>query len=359
MKNRSEFPSCRTAAVISALSILTIVAAAKAQGDQATLVQQAYDSSKDAKTLDEFNAALVACKTASDAELTDAQHKYVDQLAAWVHNKRGEYYANQAVKLSDDGKTEQATEMDAKALAEFEVAVEKDSNKWQAVHNRGVSYAAAGRFAEALKDFDRVVQLRIGFTKGWFNRGEANYSLGRYDDAISDYTTLLRLNPNDSAAYVSRGHAYFQMREFDQALSDYSMAVSLQPNDALLRANRADAYQSLRMWQQAADDYRLAVDMDNQLGRAYQGAAWLMSTCPDARFRNSEMALEAAQSAITNDGEGDYRYLDTMAAAQASAGQFEQAQETLTKAIKKAPESEQERLKSRLDLYKEGKPYRQ
>jgi len=359
MKKRFQFLRCRTAALICAMFIPAIVTTAHAQNNHAALVQQAYDTSKDAKTLDEYNAALAAHKTASDGDLSEAQRQYVDQLAAWIHNKRGEYYANEAVKLIDGGKPDQAAKMEAKALADFELAVEKDDNKWQAFHNRGVSYAAAGRFEEALKDFDRVTQLRIGFTKGWFNRAEANFSLGRYEDAINDYTTLLRLSPNDSDAYVSRGHAYFQLRQFDQALPNYSMAVSLQPNDALLRTIRADAYQSLRMWQQAADDYRIAVDMDNQLGRAYQGAAWLLSTCPDDRFRNPEMALDAAQSAIANDGDGDSRYLDTLAAAQANAGQFEQAVETLGKAIEKAPESEQARLKSRLDLYKEGKPYRQ
>ena len=88
------------------------------------------------------------------------------------------------------------------------------------------------------------------------------------------------------------------------------------------------------------------------------GLAWIMATCPDEQFRDDMLALKLAQQAIDADGEDDWRYLDTLAAAQASAGQFDQAQETIKKALAKSPQDQTEALAARLNLYTEEKPYR-
>jgi tetratricopeptide (TPR) repeat protein len=88
-------------------------------------------------------------------------------------------------------------------------------------------------------------------------------------------------------------------------------------------------------------------------------AAWLMATCPDERFRDNDRAVAAAKKAIELDGGEDYRYLDTLAAAHASAGKFDDAKSIMEEVIKIAPDEAKERLKKRLAIYEEGKPYRE
>ncbi len=58
-----------------------------------------------------------------------------------------------------------------------------------------------------------------------------------------------------------------------------------------------------------------------------------MATCPDEVFRNPDEALSAAEKAIELDGENDYRYLETLAAAEANAGHFDDAVDTQTGAV--------------------------
>ncbi len=84
-----------------------------------------------------------------------------------------------------------------------------------------------------------------------------------------------------------------------------------------------------------------------------------MATCPDARYRAPELAVQAAKKAIQLDGSSDYAYLDTLAAAQAALGQFAEARETLARAIQAAPDKEVEDLKRRLALYEKEQPYRE
>ncbi len=83
-----------------------------------------------------------------------------------------------------------------------------------------------------------------------------------------------------------------------------------------------------------------------------------MATCPDKRFRKADLAIRAARKAIELDGESP-RYLDTLAAAQASAGKFELARATLRKALERAPADSATALKQRLALYESQRPYRE
>jgi predicted O-linked N-acetylglucosamine transferase (SPINDLY family) len=81
-----------------------------------------------------------------------------------------------------------------------------------------------------------------------------------------------------------------------------------------------------------------------------------MSTCPDAKYRNPALAVRAAKKAIQLGGK-DCRGLDTLAAALASAGQFETASQTGRDAVAAAPADAHEMLQHRLSLYQSHQPY--
>ena len=83
-----------------------------------------------------------------------------------------------------------------------------------------------------------------------------------------------------------------------------------------------------------------------------------MATCPDARFRDAARAVRAAERSIELDGGEDYLYLDTLAAAFASAGRFDEAKSTLATALAMAPEPKRPPMVKRLELYQQGNPYR-
>ena len=73
----------------------------------------------------------------------------------------------------------------------------------------------------------------------------------------------------------------------------------------------------------AAHDYEQALAINPKYADAYRGSAWLLATCPDGEVRNPGVALERAQRAVELDRKNDATTFDTLAAAQASVGDFQ------------------------------------
>jgi tetratricopeptide (TPR) repeat protein len=330
-----------------------------AQDEAKQLIAQAYQKTKSAESLDDFAAVIDLCQQAQAYDLSAANDKYVRQLQAWALNRRGQAFVDQAARLLEEGDAKRAAQFDGKALADFEAAVKHDPTRWKAFHNRGVSYALAGKYKEAIADFSTVIEQKPDYENAWFNRGEIQYELGQFEAAITDYSQALEIEPGDFGAITGRGHAHYQLRQFTAALDDYAAAIELAPDTAAAYSNRGDTYCSLQEWEKAAADYRQAIELDPDSARGYQGAAWLMATCPEERFRNVKLGLQAATKAVELTGEQDYEILDTLAAAYASAGRFEDAVNSMSKAIKLAPPAASAVLAQRLELYNTETPYRE
>lgn len=318
----------------------------------------AFAKTKTAGSMRDYTEVIEICQRGLQAGVDKNTADYAAKLMAWAHNRRGETMLR---SVSPKATPEELAKVDQQSLAEFEAAINLDAACWRAYHNRGVSLAQMRDFDGALKDFDKAIELNPGHADAWFNRGELKFGQRRYDDAIADYNQALRLNPNDAAAYSSRGHAKWGAQQHPSAVEDYDRAIRLNPKNALAYTHRGLAYTEQGLYDRAAVDYRKAMELDPNLGAALQGAAWLMATCPDERFRDTKKAVEAASKALQVDGWNDYRYIDTLAAAYASAGRFDDAQSTMKEAIKHAPQENADilrELSERMALYEQGKAYR-
>jgi tetratricopeptide (TPR) repeat protein len=310
----------------------------------AQLLQEAYKLSEQAETIDQYSQVIDLCEAGSDASLSAKLAEYAHQLLSWSYNRRGELLAQQ-------GESE-------RAFADFAAAVELNPQRWQAWHNRGVSHALAGDYQSAIDDLTQSLKLQPKYANAYFNRAELLYELGQFERAISDYDQALQLNPNDAAALNSRGHAHYRFGDLSSAVADYDRAIEIEPGDAAAHVNRGDAFILMGRFARAANDFNRAIQLDPDSARAHQSAAWLKATCPDSRFRNESSALELAERARQLVGEDDYHYLDTLAAAHANAGRFEEAVKVQRQVVTLAPPDDADRFEERLTLYQSGTPYR-
>jgi tetratricopeptide (TPR) repeat protein len=308
-----------------------------------TLLNRAYELSKKIETPEEATRMIELCEAALLKKPPEQFVEYARQLTSWAYNRRGELLADQG--LNDE------------SLSDFERAIVFDPKRWKAFHNRAISLAMLGRYDMALLDFDQAIQLKPNYANAYYNRGELHYERGNYQKAIDDYNSAIRYAPRDSEAYNSRGHAYYKTGNLTRAIADYDRAIQFDAENAAAYVNRGDAYTDTGEYARAAADYRNAIRLAPALGRAYQSSAWLMATAPDERIRHPQFALEAAQRAIQLDGE-NYRYLDTLAAAYANAGDFENARAAETKAIELAPADTAQAYRARLALYEAERPFR-
>ncbi len=286
-------------------------------------LNEAYTRSKVASSESDYTTIIALCERGKRG-VAKRYQDYAEQLMGWAYNRRGEARA----KVGDE----------IQALTDFETAV-RLSGAWRAIHNRGVSYAAAGRMEEALADFQRTIELNPRYPNAYYNRGELLYRQQNYPGAIEDYSMALELGKPDATTYNNRGHAFYRIQRFGDALRDYGEAIKLDPTNPDPLINRGDTNSDLGQYGEAAADYRAAVQIAPELGRAFQAAAWLMATCPDSHYRDEKLAVDAANRAIELDGP-TFRNLTTLAAAQASAGQFDAAKSTQEQAIAVAPQEQ-------------------
>lgn len=349
-KTAQGAPAVRTAAVDSEYvqPVVHHLPAAKATVAEtadagAELLVEAHELSQHAEAPEDYDELIALCQSAKRVGVAGEQLEYANTLIAWALNRRGQ-------SRSDQGDQSQAD-------ADFEQALEFDPDNWRALHNRGVSFAQAGKFAEALDDFNRVVELNPLYAKAFANRATLFTQSGDLEVALADYQRASRLDPKLFVAQVGLGRTCHLLGRLEEALDAFNKALELKPDSPDVVCSRGDLWSDMGSYGEALADYAAAIDLDPEFAHAYRNGAWLLATCPDARYRDGVNAVQGAERALEF-GYGELHVaLDTLAAAQASNGQFEEAVDTVEKALKVAPYDARAAYRARLRLYLAGQPF--
>jgi serine/threonine-protein kinase len=93
----------------------------------------------------------------------------------------------------------------------------------------------------------------------------------------------------------------------------------------------------------------------------FNSLAWLQATCPDKHARNGAAAVQAATKACELTQWKNESYIDTLAAAYAESGDFDQAIKFQKQSLEMTSASDTDRkgMEERLHLYQQRKPYRE
>jgi tetratricopeptide (TPR) repeat protein len=304
---------------------------------------QAQQSAGEANSMQDLAAVIQLCDRGVQAHPSAKLAMSLRRLAAWAHNRRGELEA-------EEGKNNES-------LSDFQVAISLDPNCSLAIHNRAVTLAQQNQFPAALRDFNRVIELNPGLAVAYRNRAELLAALGKIDEAVADYNRAIDGLPNDAQLYRDRAYAYARTGELRKAAADLDRAIEKSPNDPDAYTQRGNLAAENGKYAQALADFHHAIDVNPKWSDAHRSLAWLDATCPNSQFRNPKQALEAAQEAANLSIGDNYVILDTLAAAHASAGQFDDAIAAQRKAIACAPPDEVSAMKERLTLYQGGHPF--
>jgi Flp pilus assembly protein TadD len=246
----------------------------------------------------------------------------------------------------------------AKAIADYNKAIELDAQDGPAYNGRGYAYRHLGEPDKALADFNKALQLDTKDSWAHNNRGILFFEKGEYDKAIADYDQALRLNPKHTWSYQNRGNAWAAKGDLAKAIADYNEAVRLDPRDANIYSNRGLAYQDQAAYAEALADFEHAVKLEPGRAAAQNHLGWLLATCPDAKYRDGKKALAAASRACELTAFKSPAMLNTLAAACAETEDLDAAVRWQARAVELAPKNLQADYRKRLDLYRSGKPYR-
>jgi tetratricopeptide (TPR) repeat protein len=209
--------------------------------------------------------------------------------------------------------------------------------------------------------FDHRVQGNPSDTWALLMRGNAWHGKGEPDNAIKDFSECIRLDPAAAVAFNNRGNAWLRKKEYDKAINDYNDAICLDPKYVLAFHNRGLTWSRRKEYDKAINDYLEAIRVDPQYVLAYNELAWVWATCPKEECRSGVKAVEYARKACELTAWKDPMYLDTLAAAYAENGQFDDAAQWQASALKSPQfvKRSGDQARQRLALYHEGKPYRE
>ena len=170
-------------------------------------------------------------------------------------------------------------------------------------------------------------------------------------------------------SYLSLGIAFNNLKKYNKAVEAFAAAEKINPKevDPILFAGKAMA--RMKKYDQASKTVERAVGncVDNHADRRFgvlNYLTWMLATCSDPEVRDGDKAVKYAEEMVALLDENNHYWgnLNTIAAAYAEAGQFENAIKHLQSAIQaaeKADNGKLEDLKKKLKLYQDGKPFHQ
>jgi len=258
--------------------------------------------------------------------------------------------------LAGLGRTEEA-------IAHYREALRLKPDYALAHNNLAASLAALGRIAEAIEHYHEALRLQSDDAATHNNLANALAGLGRTNEALAQYREALRLKPDLADAHHNLGVLLAGLGRTDEAIERYREALRLEPDFAHAQYNLAAALARTGRTQEAIAQYNRFLARTSDSFQAFRELAWLLATHEPAQGGDPSRAVQLAQRARALAGRENAECLDTSAAAYAAVGRFEDAVSAAERALQLAESNGQMALakdiRSRLELYRAGRPYRE
>jgi tetratricopeptide (TPR) repeat protein len=189
-----------------------------------------------------------------------------------------------------------------------------------------------------------------------------SYPAGQPDgvgERLRWYQAAVAAHPRNAIAHSNLGVAVRNKGDLDGAVAQFHEALRRDPTNVKTYAHLSVALRAKGDLDGAIASLQEALTHDALYAYAHNGLGWLLAVGPD-RVRDGKKAVEHATRACEVTAWKNPSYLNTLAAAYAESGDFDQALEYQNKALA-FPAYEGRfgaEARQRLELYAQKKPYR-
>ena len=306
-------------------------------------------------------AAVAALALGGCLAVTCSQINYWrDSRALYEHALKvtsGNYMAhdNLGNVLMDEGR------LDA-AVKQFQEVIRLTPAIGKPYNDLGKAYALQGKMDDAMNMFSNAVALNPGLAQARWNLGNAYLLKGEAAEGLAEMKKAVWLSPEDIEAYRRFANTLIKLGKAAEAQPYCEVVVKAEPEDAHARYTLGSAYLANKRLQQAAANFKEALRLAPDTPECMNALAWIYATSPQAELRNGPEAVRLAEGACKITQRQRVAILDTLAAAYAETGRFDEAVKTTEElgalAVAAHDTNTVDTARQRLELYKAGKPYR-
>jgi choline-sulfatase len=249
------------------------------------------------------------------------------------------------------------------ALGLLEPAVRRSPESFVVVEALGKAYGIAEMYDFAQLTFQQALALWPQSAATWRFLAQVMQQRGALPQALRACDEALKLDPNSPEAAKLRPELERAAKQQQAKIAKLRQQVQTQPGaveSVLTLSEQLSASgrpaEAIRVLQDALSKTPDNANLANAL-------AWIRATTPEEKLRDSREALNWARVACQGDNASNPAHLDTLAAALAASGAFDEAIQTAEHAMKLATDAGNKRraslLSRRLTLYQTQRPYRE
>jgi protein O-mannosyl-transferase len=258
--------------------------------------------------------------------------------------------------MSRAGKTDQA-------ITHYRRAQSLNPNSVEAHYNLGLLLESKGLHDQAISEYEATLRLDPMHTSAHNNLAIALAAQGRIDQAVAHYRHAIRLSPVHVGARYNLAATLAMQGKLDDAITEYREVLRVAPRDAMAHKNLGVALHRRGRTADALDHFREAAAIRPDWPEPMNDIAWILATDRNPVGRNGGEALRLAQRVCELTHGAHPAALDTLAAAYAELGRFDQAAGIAQKGIDLATLSGNlelvRQMKDRLRRYQSSQPYRE
>jgi len=253
------------------------------------------------------------------------------------------------------------------ALGHLQEAVQVRPDFTSAHYRLGVLYSKMNRLDEAEDEYLAALRYGPPTREACFELGLVWEHQGKRRQACTAYRDALRIDPDYAYAHNNLANLLAEDGKLDEAIRHYRQAVAADPrleaahrNLAVLLRRAGDiqgAIQHLRSaaeleptrantwldlgetlmsagrYGEAIEAFRHGLEVQPENVGLGNALAWLLATCPEAQWRDGAQAVRISERVVGKTDRKRPDILDTLAAAYAEVGRFDDAVRVAKEAV--------------------------
>jgi len=228
--------------------------------------------------------------------------------------------------------------------------------------NLGVAFQEANRPQDALVQYKEALRLDPLRREAFNNIARILNDAGRPSEALEYARAALRLDVRSAPAHVKLGMIQAELKSYDEATNEFFQAAQLDKNYAPAQFQMARTLLLQGRDGAAPPYFQRALELDPENISMLIFAARVFAADENPQGRNDAQALALAGRAAQIAGDSSAVALDTLAAALAENGRFDEAAKLAGQALELAQNAGQRddaaEIQQRLDLYRQHQPWR-